>query len=89
MIANQYTVIENHQNKRPDLVLFVNGIPLVVIELKNATDENATIKSAYQQLETYKKTIPSLFVSNAFLVISDGLEARAGSLVGAELIITD
>ncbi|MFM8341931.1 MAG: type I restriction endonuclease subunit R [Methylomonas sp.] len=80
VIANQYTVIENHQNKRPDLVVFVNGIPLVVIELKNAIDENATIKSAYQQLETYKQTIPSLFVSNAFLVISDGLEAKAGSL---------
>jgi type I restriction enzyme R subunit len=79
-VVNQFTVIENHQNKRPDLILFVNGIPLVVIELKNATDENATIKSAYQQLETYKKTIPSLFSSNAFLVITDGLEAKAGSL---------
>ena len=80
VVANQFTVIENHQNKRPDLVLFVNGIPLVVIELKNAIDENATIKSAYQQLETYKQTIPSLFTSNALLVISDGLEAKAGSL---------
>ena len=80
IVANQFTVIENHQQKRPDLVLFVNGIPLVVIELKNATDENATLKSAYQQLETYKHTIPSLFTPNAFLVISDGLEARAGSL---------
>ena len=79
-VVNQFTVIENHQNKRPDLILFVNGIPLVVIELKNATDENASIKSAYQQLETYKKTIPTLFSSNAFLVISDGLEAKAGSL---------
>ncbi|MBI5429432.1 MAG: type I restriction endonuclease subunit R [Nitrosomonadales bacterium] len=80
VVANQFTVIENHQNKRPDLVLFVNGIPLVVIELKNAVDENATIKAAYQQLETYKQTIPSLFTSNAFTVISDGLEAKAGSL---------
>lgn len=80
VVANQFTVIENHQNKRPDLVLFVNGIPLVVIELKNAVDENATIKAAYQQLETYKQTIPSLFTSNAMLVISDGLEAKAGSL---------
>ena len=80
VVANQFTVIENHQNKRPDLVLFVNGIPLVVIELKNAIDENATIKSAYQQLETYKQTIPALFTSNALLVISDGLEAKAGSL---------
>ncbi len=80
VVANQFTVIENHQNKRPDLVLFVNGIPLVVIELKNAVDENATIKAAYQQLETYKQAIPSLFTSNAFVVISDGLEAKAGSL---------
>jgi len=80
VVANQFTVIENHQNKRPDLVLFINGIPLVVIELKNATDENATIKAAYQQLETYKQTIPSLFTSNALLVVSDGLEAKAGSL---------
>ncbi len=80
VIANQFTVIENHQNKRPDLVLFVNGIPLVVIELKNATDENATIKAAYQQFETYKQTILGLFTPNAFLVNSDGLEAKAGSL---------
>ena len=80
VVANQFTVIENHQNKRPDLVLFVNGIPLVVIELKNAADENATIKTAYQQLETYKHSIPGLFGPNAFLVISDGLEAKAGSL---------
>ncbi|WP_431066017.1 type I restriction endonuclease subunit R [Methylotuvimicrobium sp.] len=80
VVANQYTVIENNQNKRPDLVLFVNGLPLVVIELKNATDENATLKSAYKQLDTYKYTIPSLFTTNAILVISDGLEAKAGSL---------
>ena len=85
VVANQFTVIGHsdsggHQNKRPDLVLFVNGIPLVVIELKNAVDENATIKAAYQQLETYKQTIPGLFTSNAFVVISDGLEAKAGSL---------
>lgn len=80
VVANQFTVIENHVNKRPDLVLFVNGLPLVVIELKNATDENATVKSAFQQLETYKATIPSLFTYNGLLVISDGLEARTGSL---------
>ncbi|MBU6460989.1 MAG: type I restriction endonuclease subunit R [Proteobacteria bacterium] len=80
IVANQFTVIEHHQNKRPDLVLFVNGIPLVVMELKNPTDENATIQSAYKQFETYKQTIPSLFTSNAFLVISDGLEAKASSL---------
>jgi type I restriction enzyme R subunit len=80
VVVNQFTVIENHQNKRPDLLLFVNGIPLVIIELKNATDENATIKSAFKQLETYKHTIPGLFTSNALLVISDGLAAKAGSL---------
>ncbi len=80
VVANQFTVIENNQNKRPDLVLFVNGLPLVVIELKNAADENATIKSAYKQIDTYKHTIPSLFTTNAILVVSDGLEAKAGSL---------
>ncbi len=80
VVASQFTVIENNQNKRPDLVLFVNGIPLVVIELKNAADENTTIKSAFKQLETYKQSIPSLFTYNALLVISDGLEAKAGSL---------
>jgi type I restriction enzyme R subunit len=80
LAVNQFTVIENHQNKRPDLVLFVNGMPLVVIELKNASDENATIQAAWQQLETYKQAIPSLFAANAFTVISDGLEARAGTL---------
>lgn len=80
VVASQFTVIENNQTKRPDLVLFVNGLPLVVIELKNAAAENATLKSAYLQIETYKETIPSLFASNAFVVISDGLEAKAGSL---------
>ena len=80
VVANQFTVIENNQNKRPDVILFVNGIPLVVMELKNAADENATIKSAWQQIETYKQAIPGLFTYNALLVISDGLEAKAGSL---------
>jgi type I restriction enzyme, R subunit len=80
VVANQFTVIKNNQNKHPDVILFVNGLPLVVMELKNASDENATVKSAYQQLETYKKTIPSLFTYNALLVISDGLEAKTGSL---------
>lgn len=80
LVVNQFTVIENNINKRPDLILFVNGLPLVVIELKNAADENTTIQSAFKQLETYKHTISSLFTYNALLVISDGLEARAGSL---------
>ena len=77
---NQFTVIENGHNKRPDIVLFVNGLPLVVIELKNAADENATIQSAFRQIETYKNTILSLFTYNSVVVISDGLESRAGSL---------
>lgn len=80
LVVNQFTVIENHVNKRPDLILFINGLPLVVIELKNAASENATVRSAYQQLKTYKNTIPSLFVPNGLLVASDGLEARMGSL---------
>ncbi|MDD2725465.1 MAG: type I restriction endonuclease [Methylovulum sp.] len=86
VVANQFTVIDsspnggNNRNKRPDIILFINGLPLVVIELKNPADENATIKSAYRQIDTYKHTIPSLFTTNAILVISDGLEAKAGSL---------
>lgn len=80
MVINQFTVIENGINKRPDIILFVNGIPLVVIELKNAADENANVKTAFNQLQTYKQAIPGLFTYNGILVISDGLEARAGSL---------
>lgn len=80
LVVNQFTVSENNINKRPDVILFVNGLPLVVMELKNAVDENATIQSAYRQLQTYKAVIPSLFTYNAFLIISDGLEARAGTL---------
>ena len=80
VVCNQFTVIENDRNKRPDIILFVNGIPLVVIELKNPADENATIKSAYKQIQTYKDAIPSLFTYNGFMIISDGLEANAGSL---------
>lgn len=80
LVVNQFTVIENHQEKRPDVILFINGLPLVVIELKNPTSEDATIQSAYRQLTTYKATIPSLFTYNALLVISDGLEAKVGSL---------
>ena len=83
---NQFTVIESSPsgdrgvNKRPDIILFVNGIPLVVIELKNPADEKATVKSAFRQIQTYKEAIPSLFKYNGFIIISDGLEAKAGSL---------
>lgn len=80
LAVNQYTIIENGQNKRPDVLLFVNGIPLVVIELKNAADEKATLKNAFNQIQTYKETIPSLFTSNAFCIISDGHECKAGSV---------
>ena len=80
VVANQFTVIEDNHTKRPDVILFINGLPLVVIELKNAVDENATVKSAFKQLQTYKATIPSLFTYNSLCVISDGLEAKSGSL---------
>ncbi len=80
VVSNQFTIIENGVNKRPDLILFVNGLPLVVIELKNPVDENATVTSAYKQIQTYKSVIPSLFTYNAFCVISDGLEAKAGTI---------
>jgi len=80
LAVNQFTVIENEHNRRPDIVLFVNGLPLVVIELKNPADENATIWTAFQQLQTYKDEIPSLFAYNEALVISDGVEARIGTL---------
>ncbi|MBE3143675.1 MAG: type I restriction endonuclease subunit R [Planctomycetes bacterium] len=82
LAVNQFTVVENKHNRRPDIVLFVNGLPLVVIELKNAADENATIWTAFHQLQTYQQEIPCLFVYNAALVVSDGMEARIGT-VGA------
>jgi type I restriction enzyme R subunit len=80
LAVNQFTVVENKHSRRPDVVLFVNGLPLAVVELKNAADENATIWTAFQQLQTYKAEIPSLFATNALLVISDGVEARVGTL---------
>jgi type I restriction enzyme R subunit len=80
LCVNQYTIVEKNQNKRPDVLLFVNGLPLVVIELKNAADENATMRKAFDQLQTYKSTIPSLFTYNAICIISDGMECKAGSV---------
>lgn len=80
LVVNQYTIIENGKNKRADVLLFINGIPLVVIELKNAADEKATLRKAYEQIQTYKVTIPSLFTYNAICVLSDGHECKAGSL---------
>jgi type I restriction enzyme, R subunit len=80
LAINQFTIIENKKNRRPDIVLFINGLPLAVIELKNPVDEKATIWSAYNQLQTYKKEISSLFNFNEICVISDGTEARAGTI---------
>ena len=80
LAVNQFTVSENKHTRRPDVVLFVNGLPLGVIELKNAVAENATIWSAWQQLQTYQSEIPALMATNAALVVSDGVEARVGAL---------
>ncbi|HZP35864.1 MAG TPA: type I restriction endonuclease subunit R [Methylomirabilota bacterium] len=80
LAVNQFSVTENKHSRRPDVVLFVNGLPLAVLELKNAADENATIWSAFQQLQTYQVEIPSLFATNGVLVVSDGVEARVGAL---------
>ena len=77
---NQFTVSENGNTRRPDIVVFVNGLPLAVIELKNPADENATIWSAFHQLQTYKSELPALFACNAVLLVSDGLQARLGTL---------
>jgi type I restriction enzyme R subunit len=80
LAVNQFVVVENRSNRRPDVVLFVNGLPLAVLELKNAAAQNATIADAYNQLQTYLHQIPGLFRTNAVLVTSDGMEARIGSL---------
>ena len=78
--VNQFAVYEGQHTRRPDVVLFVNGLPLAVIELKNSADENATIWSAFRQLQTYQAQIPTLFATNATLVVSDGVQARIGAL---------
>ena len=80
LAVNQFTVVENKHERRPDVVLFVNGLPLGVIELKNPVDEEATIWTAWQQLQTYKAELPTLFSMNAALMVSDGVEARIGTL---------
>lgn len=78
--VNQFTIVQEQHTRRPDVILFINGLPLVVIELKNPADGDATIWSAFNQLQTYKQQIPTLFNYNAVMVISDGLETRVGSL---------
>ena len=80
LAVNQFTVSESKHTRRPDVVLFVNGLPLALVELKNAADENTTIWTAFEQLQTYKAELPALFAFNALLVISDGIEARIGTL---------
>ena len=80
LAVNQFTVVENNVNKSPDIVLFINGLPLVVIELKNAADEKADVQAAFHQLQTYQQVIPSLFTCNAFEIISDGWFAKAGTI---------
>jgi type I restriction enzyme R subunit len=78
--VNQFTVVEGQNNRRPDVLVFLNGLPIVLMELKNPADENAIIWNAFDQIQTYKAQIPSLFTYNELLIISDGLEARVGSL---------
>ena len=81
LAVNQVTVIENkHERRAPDIVMFVNGLPLGLVELKNPTDEDATVWTAWQQFQTYKAELPSLFAMNAVLIVSDGIEARIGTL---------
>ncbi|HPD06263.1 MAG TPA: type I restriction endonuclease subunit R [Candidatus Bipolaricaulis sp.] len=80
LAVNQFTVVENKRERRPDIVLFVNGLPLGVMELKNPADEETTIWTGFRQFQTYQTEIPSLFIPNEVLVTSDGVEARVGAL---------
>ena len=80
LAVNQFTISDGQHTRRPDIVLFVNGLPLAVIELKNSAQENATVWSAFQQLQTYQAQVPALFTTNAVLVASDGVQARIGTL---------
>ena len=83
LVVNQFTIVEKEE-RRPDLIIFVNGIPLVVIELKSASDENVGIEEAYNQIQTYKNDIPSLFNYNAFCILSDGINAKVGTITSNE-----
>ena len=84
LAVNQFTIIEERINRRPDIILFVNGLPIVLIELKNPADENASVSSAYKQLGTYMHEIPSIFRFNEILVVSDGTFAKAGTITSSE-----
>lgn len=83
LAVNQFTIVENGKNRRPDLVVFVNGIPLGIFELKNLADEHATLKGAWNQIQTYRTDIPAIFTPNAVAVISDGISAAMSSFTGA------
>ena len=80
LVVNQVAIQGGKHNRRPDIIVYLNGLPVAVIELKNPADEKADIWAAYRQLQTYKNDIPDLFVYNTVLVISDGMNARCGSL---------
>ena len=84
LLVNQFAVLEGKKTRRPDLIVFINGLPLVVIELKSAIKEKATIDKAYNQLQTYKKDIPSLFTYNEMMIISDGHNARVGTITASK-----
>ena len=83
LAVNQFTIIE-HEDRRPDIIVFINGLPLVLIELKSASDENVGIENAFNQIQTYKRDIPSLFHYNAFCILSDGINAKAGTVTSSE-----
>lgn len=80
LAVNQFTVVNGDYTKRPDIVLFINGLPIVVIELKNSTNETVGVEDGYHQLETYKMRVPQLFTFNEVLITSDGINTKAGSL---------
>jgi type I restriction enzyme R subunit len=80
LVVNQFTIIEAQNNRRPDIIVFVNGLPIAIVELKNAADEEATSYKAFKDLQTYRLLIPSLFIHNELLVVSDGTCARAGTM---------
>lgn len=84
LAVNQFVIREGETEKRPDVILFVNGLPLIVLELKNATNENVGTSDAYNQLQTYKSSISNLFKFNEMMIISDGFNAKAGTISSNE-----
>ena len=84
LIVNQFTIHGNNGNRRPDIIAFINGLPIAVLELKNAADENADIWKAFEQIETYKEELPDLFAYNVASIISDGINARVGSITAGK-----